>query len=803
MLRDVPIRYLLVAAFLVCGLAPLTAASLLSLSTARDEQRDQAFRHLESVRDIKASQLERFFQERVNQIEVLAADPYVRVAVRDFEALRGPDGFASLGLAGRDAGRFDASDAYRRVHDRHAAWFGLYARRAACYDVFLMDPADGFSFFTVQKEQDFGLEVANVDSPLRDVWASARAGQAAVSDTRLYAPSRGLPAQFLAAPVQEDGRVIGVIAIQLSLDAIDGIMGERSGMGRTGETYVVGPDFRMRSDSSLDPAGHGVVASFRGDPERNGAPTAAVRAAFAGNTGSLRTVNYGGEAVLSAFAPVRFQGVTWALVAEVGEAEIEGRIAEALDVPIGLILGLAILLVGTLSIALSQLVSRGVRHVLAELGLSIERVLQGRLDARLDPADAPTDFRGVVDHTNRLIDAFERQAGQKRRLEATVEGARRMEALGTLAGGIAHDFNNILAYMYNYAALLDAELPPGSRGHEHLAGLETGIQHATELVSQVLAFGRPARREAAPVKVALVVKEALALLKTVLPSNVTMIRRLEDESIYVAGDPSELLRVVASLCTNAWQAMKAGGGTLTVTLRRAAEADAAGPGTAGAPCLLEIADTGAGMDEATRERAFEPFFTTKPVGEGTGMGLAVVHGIVRALGGTIRLDSAPGRGTRAVVCLPTCAAPEQVAPPREAGTLRRGSGRLLLVDDEDEILRSGRPILEGLGYDVRTASSGAEAEASVRAAPAAFDLVVTDLTMPGFNGIELARRVHAIRPDLPIVLVTGYADRLAGSEADDAGIVAVLRKPWDLVELSRVLDGFAERDPATRQTRPG
>lgn len=797
MLRDVPIRFLVVAGFLVSGLVPLMAASLLSLSTARDEQRDQAFRHLESVRDIKAAQLERFFDERVRHLEVLAGDPYVRQAVADFEALRRPGGFADLGLAGLGDGGFDSLPGYRSVHDRHAGWFGLYADRTACYDVFLMDPDEGFTYFTVRKEADFGVALARLESPLRDAWQAARDGRIAITDTRLYAPSRDVPAQFLAAPVVADGRLVAIVAVQLSLDAIDGIMGERSGMGRTGETYVVGSDFRMRSDASLDPRSHGVVASFQGTPEEHGAPTEAVRAGFEGRTGSLRTVNYRGEAVLTAFAPVRFQGVTWVLVADVAEAEIEARIAEALDRPITWILVVAIIGVVLLALAVSLVVSRGIRHVLDEMERLLDKVLHGRLDVRGDRDNAPVDFREVVDRTNQLVLAFEAKSREQRRLEAALEAERRMQSLGTLAGGIAHDFNNILTYMYNYTMLLEDEVGPA--GREHLAGLENGIERASELVAQILAFGRPGSPDALPVKVSLVVKEALKLIRAGLPGDVRLVREVDDEPLWVAAEPGQLLQVVTNLCTNAWQAMGARGGTLRVTLRSALPDEAARLGVAGDACILEVADTGPGMDDATREHAFEPFFTTKPVGEGTGMGLAVVHGIVRRLGGGIRLDSVPGSGTAVIISLPLCAAPERVVPRSPADPAPvQGRGRILLVDDEPEICASASPILVGLGYEVRSFTVPAEAEAAVRTDPGAFDVVLTDLAMPGMDGIELATALWALRPDLPVILVTGFAQRVEEGDARIAGLSAVVQKPWDRAVLSGVLASVLE----SRRTGP-
>ena len=284
--------------------------------------REEAFRKLTAVREIKRNQIERFFQNRISNCRTLANDPFVHEAVRRLDEAFDAGGGARGGkFLGHTNERYDAPDEYVAIHDEYFDTFKGFMEEHGLYDVFLMCPDEGDTSFTVTKEADFGQRANEIDSSLRDVWrVAAKQGKVAVSDTRPYAPSGDAPAQFVAAPIRKNGEIIGVVAIQISIDAVNEIMSERSGMGQTGETYLVGSDLLMRSDSFLDPDHHSVAASFA-NPTKGRAETAASKAALAGNSGAEVITDYNGNPVLSAYSPITIGETTWAILAEIDVAE--------------------------------------------------------------------------------------------------------------------------------------------------------------------------------------------------------------------------------------------------------------------------------------------------------------------------------------------------------------------------------------------------------------------------------------------------------------------------------------------------
>ena len=293
--------------------------------------REEAFAKLTAIREIKKNQIEKFFAERAANVEVIANDPYVVQAFKELDAAFEEAGGSQGGkFVGKTNEAYDAPEEYVAVHDKHFDTFKHLMEKYGLYDIFLMSPDNGDTSFTVTKEADFGQRASEVNSSLRDVWkVAAEEGNTSLSDTRPYEPSAGAPAQFVAAPIREDGEIIGVAAIQVSLDAVNAIMSERAGMGETGETYLVGPDQLMRSDSFLDPEHHSVAASFK-DTSKGSVNTEASKAAVAGKTDAKVILDYNGNPVLSSYAPVNVGGVTWGLLAEIDVAEafcpkIEGK----------------------------------------------------------------------------------------------------------------------------------------------------------------------------------------------------------------------------------------------------------------------------------------------------------------------------------------------------------------------------------------------------------------------------------------------------------------------------------------------
>ena len=789
MLRDIPLKIILVCGFLYSGLAPLLVTVLLMLSTTKAELKDQAFRQLESVRDIKKNELQRFFDEKVRQIDVLVHDPFVQAAIKDFSAASGKYAASGSGLTGYGNAGFDASAAYREAYGRYAGFFNRYAGSYGYDELFLMDPEHGYTFFTVKNGPDFGMRIDEIDSGLRDAWLSAaRDGRIAVSETRPYPPAGNAPAQFVAAPVMDNGRIIGVAAVQISFDSIDRIMRDRSGMGQTGETYLVGTDFKMRSDSFLDPEGHCVAASFKGTVPKNGVSTAASRKALAGATAAEIVTDYRGKVVLSCYAPVQLHGLQWAILAEIDEQEIDARIAGQLNRKIVIIIVSSLLLVLVVAFFISFIISRGIGTIVDELGTLLDSILKGRLDVRGDTAKVGIDFQGVVVRTNQLIDAFVAELEEVKKLEGAVQHKQKIASLGTLAGGIAHDFNNILNYMLAYAEIVESQVERGGFAYDNIQEIIRAIERAGSLVSQILIFSSRVQPVARPMLMALIVKEAVRLLQATLPENIQVEKRITSENLFVMTDPTHAHQVIVNLCTNAIYAMQDHGGRLTVSFDRIMLESANSLDLpAGAYCRLTVADTGCGMTEEVKKRIYEPFFTTKPVGQGSGMGLAVVHGIIAICGGALQVTSSPGDGTTVEAYFPAAAGPDAAVTDESGAVQRHGSGRILLVDDEAHIRRSTGMVLEQLGYGVTAVAGAPEALELFTRKPRAFDLLITDISMPDMDGFQLTQQIKELRPDMPVIMVTGYSEKTTRQETAARGVSAFMIKPFTRDELSKTI----------------
>jgi two-component system, cell cycle sensor histidine kinase and response regulator CckA len=383
---------------------------------------------------------------------------------------------------------------------------------------------------------------------------------------------------------------------------------------------------------------------------------------------------------------------------------------------------------------------------------------------------------------------------ERRRLEAQLRQAQKMEAIGTLAGGIAHDFNNILMAILGYTELALGDIGQESRAWHYLHEVRKAGVRAKTLVQQILTFSRRTEHPRQPVQLSLLIAEALAFLRASLPSTITIQPVIAPDVGPVLADPTQLHQVLLNLCTNAAHAMRETGGRLEVRLE-AIDVDAQGTGQPpevppGPYACITVTDTGHGMPPDVMERMFEPFFTTKGPGEGTGMGLALVHGIVTSHGGAVTVASAVGQGTTFTVYLPRCTDKESTTAPQEgapAAPAPGGAARVLFVDDEVALARLGEAMLQQLGYEVVACTSSAEALAVFCAAPQRFDLVMTDHTMPSLTGAELAQVVRRLRPDVPIILCTGFSADLHTARARDLGIDAVLLKPLAMQDLAQTL----------------
>ena len=373
------------------------------------------------------------------------------------------------------------------------------------------------------------------------------------------------------------------------------------------------------------------------------------------------------------------------------------------------------------------------------------------------------------------------------RMEEHLRQSQKMEAIGTLAGGIAHDFNNMLAAIMGYTELAGLDAPDGTTMKYNLEQALKAADRARSLVKQILAFSRKGEQERNPLELHVIIKEALKLLRASLPSTVDIVQIINEESGCVIADPTQVHQVLMNLCTNAAHAMEEKGGTLEVRLAPVELGDAdtsmfsdLHPG----PYLkLTVKDTGTGIAPAIVDRIFDPFFTTKEVSKGTGMGLSVVHGIIKSHGGSITVDSRPGKGTTFTILLPQ-AQVQASAQYETALPLPTGTECILFVDDEVLLVQLGSEILSSLGYTVATAKGGGEALEIFKKEPSKFDLVITDQTMPHMTGYELSQNLLQIRPDIPIILCTGFSETVDMTKARSLNIRAFVLKPMNLREIA-------------------
>jgi PAS domain S-box-containing protein len=404
------------------------------------------------------------------------------------------------------------------------------------------------------------------------------------------------------------------------------------------------------------------------------------------------------------------------------------------------------------------------------------------------PLDSADLSRGV---TFTVLDITERKRieEEKRALQGQLQQAQKMEAIGTLAGGIAHDFNNILSAILGYAELGREDCPPGSLAARDLDQVIKAADRAKELVRQILAFSRQAKSERIALHPTAIVKETVKLLHSTLPATITIRQEVDPRCGMILADPTEFHQVLMNLCTNAYHAMEEQGGTLTIRLEHSwlseGQQDYLGV-RPGEVLHLEVSDSGRGISPEVGAKIFDPYFTTKATGKGTGMGLAIVHGIVVAMGGAIGYQSRPGEGTTFTVTLP---AEKSTAPlvDRPVEIVPVGRERVLFVDDEPMLAEMGQAMLERLGYTVTSRTSSLEALATFSNQPDAFDLVITDQTMPGMTGVDLARRMLQIRPQLPIILCTGYSTQISAEKAQQYGIRGFALKPLTRKDIATMV----------------
>jgi len=399
------------------------------------------------------------------------------------------------------------------------------------------------------------------------------------------------------------------------------------------------------------------------------------------------------------------------------------------------------------------------------------------------------------DHTN--IKA------EKRQLENQLRQSQKMEAIGTLAGGIAHDFNNVLSIILGNTELAMATVSEGETARKNLERILTASFRAREMIQQLLSFSRKEESGRKPLHLNTVVSESLKLMRASLPTNIAIETDISASEVTTVADATQIHQVMLNLCTNAAHAM-ASGGVLTIRLEpvaldRTAGIEGLDPGNY---ARLIVADTGHGIEKKIIDRIFDPYFTTKETGKGTGMGLSVVHGIVKSSGGAIRVFSKPGQYTEFHIYFPAVETVVDEKPADLGQQLPGGGEHILLVDDEEMLVDMMEQVLEQLGYTVSAYTNSSAALDGFREHPQDYDLLITDMTMPGINGLELTRAVQAVRNNFPVILCTGFNEQVSEQSAQSMGVQALVMKPVGMQQLAETIRGVLTPVSTERRKSP-
>ncbi len=442
-------------------------------------------------------------------------------------------------------------------------------------------------------------------------------------------------------------------------------------------------------------------------------------------------------------------------------------------------------------------------HPVRMTGICIDITDRKEAEAELQKVYAELERR-VEERTIELKEAYlrlETEMSERAKVEDQLRQSQKMHALGTLAGGVAHDFNNILAAIIGFSEMIEEDIPSGNANIQHVRRVINAALRGRDLVQQILTFARKTEHARHLVSLSTLTSESLHLLRPSIPATIEIIFDSAGTSDTILASPVEIQQILMNLAANAALAMKENGGVLRISLTDIE----IGPGcpipepelVPGSYVQLAVSDTGTGITPEVMERIFEPFYTTREVGQGTGMGLAVVYGIVKSLHGGITVDSKPGEGSTFRILLPR-GSPDSGAETSEDGRSQGGGrGRVLFIDDEVSLVEWGQALLDRLGYEVTALSDSAEAFKVFSDDPSYFDIVITDQTMPGITGLALSRELLKIRPDLPIILCTGHSDAVTPDMLEKNGITVFLMKPLTRGELEnalrRVLDKASEK----------
>ena len=428
------------------------------------------------------------------------------------------------------------------------------------------------------------------------------------------------------------------------------------------------------------------------------------------------------------------------------------------------------------------------KNILSDKSMTVLSIIMQNTANALESLEFYQLLRNQNSNLEKMVEERTRAlANSERQLQQVMK----LQAIGTLAGGIAHDFNNILFPIVGYTELTMDDIPEDSQARQNLEEILKATNRAKELVQQILTFSRQNGQERKPLKVQSLIKEAVKLLRATIPSSIEIECNVDEFCGLIKGDPTQIHQIIMNLCTNAYHAMQETGGKLEVSLKEidiSYEQSVERVGMkVGKHIELLVKDSGHGMNPQVIERIFEPYYTTKEQGKGTGLGLSVIHGIVKNHGGDITVSSQPGKGSSFKVYMPIIDEVEEETQTDEPLIEINGKERILLIDDEQQIIDIERQILERLGYTVTSTTDSQEALEEFAAQPDHFDLVITDMTMPKMTGDQLAQRMMDIKPQIPVILCTGFNETISEEKALAMGIDKFVMKPVVKEELASTI----------------
>jgi signal transduction histidine kinase/CheY-like chemotaxis protein len=433
------------------------------------------------------------------------------------------------------------------------------------------------------------------------------------------------------------------------------------------------------------------------------------------------------------------------------------------------------------------ILARYLSNPLHKLTERAKQITNGELDNPI-PVETTGELANLTVAFNQMLESLK----EREQLMNELRQAQKMEAIGTMAGGIAHDFNNILSAIFGFTQISMLNMDKKSEEYKNLSQVLTAAHRAKDLVASILTFSRQSSIKKEAISIAPVIKEVLKLLRSTLPAGIEIQQQISLDTGTVLADPVQIHQIVMNLCTNAFHAMGSEKGILDVRLEEleidSKKAAAIPDLQAGTYLLFTVSDTGHGMDSELMERIFDPFYTTKEPGKGTGMGLSVVHGIVAECGGSVTVESRINKGTTFFLYFPVVRRSITKNHLTLEAPLHSGSGQILLVDDEISLVQSGQQMLEYLGYTVTAMTSSPDAYRLFEKQPDKFDVIITDQAMPSMQGTELAAKILAIRPDIPIILCTGYSATITQKSIMEIGIQKLLMKPLSLEKFSQALE---------------